>query len=74
MFGSKLRKAITTIGIFDFLSFYSSRNKILFMIGIESIEYLLLNLPVLYWTVFFKIDLSCPGGLASLWHILRMLF
>lgn len=25
MFGSKLRKAITTIGIFDFLSFYSSR-------------------------------------------------
>ena len=74
MFDSKLRKDITTIGISDFLSFYSSRNKTLFMIGIESIEYLLLNLPVLYWTVFFKIDLSCPGGLASLWHILRVLF
>lgn len=74
MFGSKLRKVIIIIGIFDFFSFYFSRNKIFFMIGIELIEYLFLNLFVLYWIVFFKIDLSCFGGFVLLWYILRMLF
>ena len=73
MFGSKLRKDVTT-GILDFLTYYSSRTKRLFILRIESIEYLTLILPVSYWEDDFRMDFSCPGGLTSLKHFLRVLF